>query len=59
VVDSRDSTEVVRGARTRRPWSAPAIITSEFAKYFQKLDGGVGYEYHETDNLGGGTTNVS
>lgn len=56
---SPDKGENAEGRPFRKRWSAPEVIVSESSLKTNKLDGGVGYEYHETDHLGGGTTNVS
>ncbi len=59
MADFQVSAEDAPARAARKPWSAPKVIDSEFASHFQKLNGGVGYEYHETSPVGGGTTNVS
>jgi hypothetical protein len=57
--DSRNSREAVQGNTDRKRWSRPELIHSKVARKTQKFESGIGYEYHETDGGGGGTTQLS
>ncbi len=43
----------------RKPWSKPMVIVSKMTHDIRKFQSNIGYEYHETDGVGGGTTQLS
>jgi hypothetical protein len=60
MTDSRNSHETAQCNTGRKRWSRPALIHSKVAHKTQKIESGIGYEYHEHDaSGGGGTTQLS
>ena len=57
--DSRNSRDAAQGNTGRKRWSRPELIHSKVARKTQKFESGFGYEYHETDGVGGGSTQAS
>jgi hypothetical protein len=56
---SRNLHETAQSNTGRKRWSRPELIHSKVAHKTQKIESGFGYEYHETDGVGGGSTQAS
>jgi hypothetical protein len=55
----RNSHETVQSGAGRKRWSRPELIHSKVARRTEKFNENIGYEYHETDGVGGGSTQLS